>query len=108
MYNGIYIVGSVFAALLASVGVWIDQPILYGPIPGLIGGAMAAVAAVRFFKGKKELAGFIATFCGFVYYQAYQANPVMLPQFVGYLLPIPKQDQVVGIALANLTTAILL
>jgi hypothetical protein len=108
MYHGFYIVGSVVAALLASVGVWTEQPILYGILPGVIGGFMAIVGAVRFFRGKQDLAGFIATFCGFVYYQAYQANPVMLPEFTGYLLPIPKQDQVVGMALANLTTAILL
>lgn len=108
MYHGAYIIGSVLAAILASAGVWMELPVLYGPLPGVIGAVMLAIASVRFFKGKKDLAGFIATFCGFVYYQAYQANPVMLPEFTGYLIPIPKQDQVVGIALANLTTAILL
>ena len=93
---------------LASLGIWIEIPFLYGIVPGVIGGIMAIVAAVRFFRNKSDLAGFIATFCGFVYYQAYQANPVMLPDFTGYMIPIPKQDQVVGIALANLTTALLL
>lgn len=108
MYHVAYILGSVLAALIACVGMWIEVPVLYGIVPGVIGGIMAVVAAVRFFRGKVDLAGFIATFCGFVYYQAYQANPVMLPEFTGYLIPIPKQDQVVGIALANLTTAMLL
>ncbi len=108
MYHIAYIVGSVLAALLAGVGIWIDSPVLYGIVPGIIGGAMALVAAVRFFKGKTDLVGFVSTFCGFVYYQAYQANPVMLPEFTGYMIPIPKQDQVVGIVLANLTTAMLL
>jgi hypothetical protein len=69
---------------------------------------MAIFAAVRFFKNKTDLSGFIATFCGFVYYQAYQANPVMLPDFTGYIFPIPKEDRMVGIGLANLTTAMLL
>jgi hypothetical protein len=108
MYHVAYIAGSVLAALLATVGIWADMPVLYGIAPGIIGGVMALVASVRFFKGKKDLAGFVATFCGFVYYQAYQANPVMLPEFTGYMIPIPKQDQMVGIALANLTTAMLL
>jgi len=108
MYHAFYIAGSVLAALIACAGIWVESPILYGIVPGVIGAAMALVAAVRFVRGKADLAGFIATFCGFVYYQAYQANPVMLPEFTGYLIPIPKQDQMVGIALANLTAAILL
>src|SRR5208283_6189172 len=107
MYHVFYVVGSVLAALVACLGIWLEAPALYGVVPGIIGGIMALVAAVRFFKGKADLAGFIATFCGFVYYQAYQANPVMLPEFTGYLIPIAKQDQLVGIALANLTTAML-
>jgi hypothetical protein len=108
MYHIAYILGSVIAALLAGIGIWFEMPVLYGIIPGIIGGIMAFVAAVRFFRGKADLAGFIATFCGFVYYQAYQANPVMLPEFTGYMIAIPKQDQLVGIVLANLTTAMLL
>lgn len=108
MYHAIYIAGSLLAALIACVGIWIDSPNLYGIVPGVIGGVMALVAAARFFRNKVDLAGFIATFCGFVYYQAYQANPVILPEFTGYMIPIPKQDQMVGIALANLTTAMLL
>ncbi len=108
MYHVAYILGSVVAALVASVGIWTESPVLYGIIPGVIGGAMALTAAVRFFRGKTDLVGFVSTFCGFVYYQAYQANPVMLPEFTGYMIPIPKQDQIVGIALANLTAAILL
>ncbi len=108
MYHIVYILGSILAAVLAGIGIWAELPGLYGTIPGIIGGAMALVAALRFFRGKKDLAGFIATFCGFVYYQAYQANPVMLPDFTGYMIAIPKQDQLVGIVLANLTTAMLL
>jgi hypothetical protein len=103
-----YIFGSVLAAALACLGIWIESPVLYGIVPGIIGGTMALVAAVRFFRSKVDLAGFISTFCGFVYYQAYQANPVMLPEFTGYMFEIPKQDQMVGIGLANLTTAMLL
>jgi len=108
MYHAIYIAGSLLAAVIASIGIWNESPALYGILPGLIGGTMAVVAAARFFRRKEDLAGLIATFCGFVYYQAYQANPVILPDFAGYLIPIPKQDQLVGIALANLTTAMLL
>lgn len=108
MFHIAYIVGSVLAAFLACLGIMIESPVLYGIVPGIIGGVMALVAAVRFFRGKSDLAGFIATFCGFVYYQAYQANPVMLPEFTGYMIPIARQDQMVGIVLANLTTAILL
>jgi hypothetical protein len=108
MYHAAYFAGSVLAAIFACIGIWIGMPALYGVVPGVIGAVMALVAAIRFFRGKTDLAGFIATFCGFVYYQAYQANPVMLPDFTGYMIPIPKQDQVVGIALANLTTAMLL
>jgi hypothetical protein len=108
MYHIAYIVGSVLAALLACIGIWTEHPVLYGIIPGIIGGTMALVAAVRFFRGKRDLAGFVATFCGFVYYQAYQANPVMLPEFTGYMIEIPMQDRIVGIGLANLTTAMLL
>lgn len=108
MYQVAYIVGSIAAAFIACIGIMIESPVLYGIVPGVIGGVMALVAAVRFFRGKTDLAGFVATFCGFVYYQAYQANPVMLPEFTGYMIPIARQDQIVGIVLANLTTAMLL
>ncbi len=108
MYHFAYIAGSFIAALVACIGIWTESPILYGIVPGIIGGVMALIAAIRFFRGKRDLAGFIATSCGFVYYQAYQANPVMLPEFTGYMIPIPRQDQLVGIALANLTAAMLL
>jgi len=107
-FHFLYITGSVAAALIASAGILGQSPALYGIVPGAIGGILTGIAAVRFFRDKKDLAGFVATACGFIYYQAYQANPVMLPQFSGYIAAIPVQDQVVGILLSNLTTAMLL
>ena len=107
-YHALYIGASVVSAIIAVSGIIIDSPMVYGVIPGVIGGIMFLIALVRFFKHRADLSGFVANLCGFVYYQAYQANPVMLPEFTAYILPIPKQDQVVGIALANLTTALLL
>ena len=107
-YHALYIGASIVAAIVAVAGIMLDSPPVYGFIPGIIGGVMFVIAALRFFKHKADLAGFVANLCGFVYYQAYQANPVMLPEFTAYLLPIPKQDQVVGIVLANLTVAFLL
>jgi hypothetical protein len=107
-FHPLYIVGSLLAAFLAAAGILIEAPLLYGTIPGIIGGIMAGIAAVRFLKRKIDLVGFATTACGFIYYQAFQANPVMLPEFSGSLIGIPKQDQVVGIFLANLTTAMLL
>src|SRR5581483_8754749 len=55
-----------------------------------------------------DLAGFIATTCGFVFYQAYQANPVTLPDFAASLESIPQADKLLGVFLGNLTTALLL
>ncbi len=107
-YHGLYIAASFVAALIAVAGIVSDSPIVYGIVPGIIGGTMFVVATVRFFRSKTDLAGFVANLCGFIYYQAYQANPVMLPNFTGYLIPIPKPDQVIGIALSNLTVAMLL
>lgn len=96
------------AAAIAATGVLLESPALYGPVPGVIGGACALGATVRFLKYKIDLAGFVATACGFVFYQAFQANPVMLPEFTSGLAAVPQIDQVIGIALGNLTTAMLL
>jgi hypothetical protein len=103
-----YIFGSIASALIASAGILAGTPFLYGLVPGLIGGVLTAVAAYRFLKEGRDLAGFIATLCGFVYYQAFQANPVALPFFGDLLIQIPIQDQVAGLFFANLTTAFLL
>ena len=107
-YHPFYIACSLIAALLAAVGIVGQIPILYGIVPGLIGGISAGVAAVQFFREKRDLAGFAANISGFVFYQAFQANPAMLPEFTTYIAPIPLQDQVVGIVLSNLTVAMLL
>jgi hypothetical protein len=107
-HHAVYIVASLAAALIAALGVVAGSPILYATVPGIIGGVIACVAAVRFLKDQQDLAGFVATLCGFVYYQAFQANPVMLPEFSDSLAPIAIQDQVVGMFLSNLTTALLL
>ncbi len=104
----LYIAGSIASALVAAGGILAHAPIVYGVIPGLIGGILAAVAAVQFFWKKEDLAGFVATVCGFVFYQAYQANPLTLPDFTAYIDVIPEQDQVAGILLSNLTAAMLL
>ncbi len=103
-----YIIGSVVAAFIALTGILSESPLLYATVPGIIGGISAAIATVRFLKNKTDLAGFIATICGFIFYQAFQANPVTLPEFSASLQEIPLQDQAVGIFLSNLTTAILL
>ena len=89
-------------------GIAAHVPFIYGTIPGILGGTLAIIAATRFFRDKKDLAGLIATACGFIYYQAYQANPFTLPDFTSYIAVIPEQDQLFGIFLANLTTAMLL
>lgn len=103
-----YIAGSVAAAIFSAVGIIIHAPVLYGIVPGAIGALMLGLAMIRFFRDKRDLAGFVATACGFVFYQAYQANPIMLPQFTAYIFPIPLQDQIAGILSANLTAALLL
>jgi hypothetical protein len=103
-----YIVGSLVAAIIALAGILSESPMLYGTVPGIIGGAMAIFATVRFLKEKKDLPGFIATICGFIYYQEFQANPVTQPDFVTSLQSIPIQDQAIGIFLSNLVPAILL
>ena len=107
-FHPAYIVGSLFAAFVALVGILSETPWLYATVPGIIGGISAGIATVRFLKDKTDLAGFVATICGFIFYQAYQANPVTLPEFSASLQSIPLQDQVVGIVLSNLTTAMLL
>ena len=107
-FHLLYIAGSVAAALIAGIGIVIHAPFVYGVIPGIIGGLFAGMAAVQFFRNREDLAGFIATTCGFVFYQAFQANPVILPEFTAYIAVIPEQDQLVGIVLSNLTTAMLL
>src|ERR1039458_3430745 len=103
-----YIIGSFVAALIALAGILSESPMLYGTIPGIIGGAMAIFATVRFLKEKKDLPGFIATICGFIYYQEFQANPVTQPDFVASLQSVPIQDQAIGIFLSNLIPAMLL
>jgi hypothetical protein len=103
-----YIGGSFAAASLALIGVLYDSPLLYATVPGIIGGISAAIATVRLIKDKVDLAGFVATSCGFLFYQAFQANPVTQPEFVAALQSIPVQDRAIGIFLSNLTTAMLL
>jgi hypothetical protein len=103
-----YILVSLAAAFIALFGILTDSPLLYGIIPGIIGGISAAVASVRFLKHKTDLAGFIATILGFAFYQEFQANPVTLAEFSAYLQEIPMQDKAVGLFLSNLTTAMLL
>jgi hypothetical protein len=107
-YHLAYIVGSFVAAFIAFIGILSASPLLYGLVPGIFGGVMAAIATVRFLKDKTDLAGFVATICGFIFYQEFQANPVTLPDFSASLQSIPLQDQAVGIVLSNLTTAMLL
>jgi hypothetical protein len=103
-----YIAGSIAAAFIALVGIVTDSPALYAVIPGIIGGGMAAVASWRFCSKKEDLAGFIATVCGFVYYQMFQANPVTLPDFSASMASIAMPDKAIGLFLGNLTTAFLL
>ncbi|HTQ31621.1 MAG TPA: hypothetical protein VMI53_10460 [Opitutaceae bacterium] len=104
----IYIAGSLLCAFLAVLGVVSESPLLYATVPGIVGGIMAASAFWRFAVKKQDVVGFIATTCGFVYYQAFQANPVMLPEFSASLESIPMVDKLLGLFLGNLTTAILL
>lgn len=104
----VYFLGSVAAAGIAAAGIAGQAPVVYGIIPGIIGGVLALIAAYRFLIRRRDLIGFTATTCGFVFYQAYQANPVTLPDFTTYIAEIPLQDQIVGIILANLTAAFLL
>jgi hypothetical protein len=103
-----YIAGSFAAAFIAVIGIFYDSPFLYATVPGIIGGISAAIATVRLMKDKTDLAGFVATLCGFVFYQAFQANPATRQEFVDSLQSIPIQDQATGMFFANLTTAILL
>lgn len=106
--HALYIAGSLLAGLLAVVGIVVNEPALYAIVPGLIGGLMAAVASFRFLKRKVDLAGFVATVCGFVFYQAFQLNPVTLPDFVVMLEGLQETDKLVGIFLGNFTTGMLL
>jgi hypothetical protein len=103
-----YIIGSFVAAFIALIGILSESPLLYATVPGMIGGILAGIATVRFLKDKTDLAGFVATICGFIFYQAFQANPVTRLEFSASLQSIPVQDQVAGMVLGNLTTAILL
>ena len=103
-----YVAGSFVAALIAAMGIVTNEPILYATLPGLIGGVLAVIATVRFLKDKMDLAGFVATVCGFVFYQAFQANPVMLPEFTASLEAIGETDKMIGIFLGNFTTGLLL
>lgn len=103
-----YIAGSFAAALISLIGILYASPVLYAIVPGIIGGISAAIATVRFFRNKTDLAGFVATVCGFVFYQEFQANPMTLPDFSAALQSIPLQDQAVALFLGNLTTALLL
>jgi hypothetical protein len=107
-FHFFYIAGSFVAAFIAVAGIFSDSPLLYATVPGIIGGIFAAIATVRLMKDKIDLAGFVATSCGFVFYQAFQANPVTQPEFVASLQSIPIQDKAIGIFLSNLTTAMLL
>ncbi len=107
-YHTAYIFWSAFAAVIALAGTLADWPILYATVPGIIGGSMAALASWRFCMKKQDLAGFIATICGFIYYQEFQANPVTLPDFSASLVGLAMQDKALGLFLANLTTAMLL
>jgi hypothetical protein len=107
-FHPLYIAGSVIAGLVAVFGIAADSPVVYGIVPGIIGGAMVIIAGVRFFRDRTDLVGFVSTGLGFVYYQAYQANPVMLPVFTASLFSVPKEDQTIGILLSNLTAALLL
>jgi hypothetical protein len=104
----VYIGGSLLAAIIATWGIFEDSPIFYGIIPGIIGGALSAVAAVRFFKFKIDLAGFAATTSGFVYYQAFQANPATLPDFTTGMASVEQIDRATGIFLGNFTAGMLL
>lgn len=90
------------------MGIFANEPALYGIVPGIMGGAMAAVATARFLKYKVDLAGFAATVCGFVFYQAFQANPVTLPEFSASLTAVDTTDKVLAIFLGNFTTGLLL
>src|SRR5579885_804189 len=107
-FHTAYIIGSFLAALSALFGILTGSPVLYGIVPGIIGGISAAIAAVRFLRDKTDLVGFVATLCGFFFYQEYQANPFTLNNFSTGLMEIPIQDQAIGIFLSNLTTATLL
>ncbi len=107
-YHRAYVISSLVAALLAAMGVVIESPVLYGYVPGMIGGVCAAIASVRFLKHKEDLVGFIATVCGFVFYQAFQANPVTLPEFSQSLEALSSIDTTTGVFLGNFTTGMLL
>jgi len=107
-YRIAYIVSSFAAALIAVIGIWLETPVLYGIVPGVLGGIATVVATIRFLKYRVDLAGFVATTCGFIFYQAFQANPVMLPEFTASLSAVPLVDQVGGIFLGNFTTGMIL
>lgn len=107
-YHRAYIISSFLAALIAAAGVAVEAPVLYGYAPGVIGGVCAAIASVRFLKYKEDLAGFIATVSGFVFYQAFQANPVTLPEFTLSMETLARADTIPGLFLGNSMTALLL
>lgn len=103
-----YVGGSLLAGILSVVGLSAETPFLYTTLPGLIGLLMVAVASVRFVVHKKDLAGFVATFSGFVFYQAFQANPVTQPEFIATLASLQDPDRYIGLFLGNFTAGMLL
>lgn len=107
-YHLIYILGSFVSAFVAAGGVAVEEPILYAYMPGLIGATCALIASLRFLKDKQDLAGLIATFCGFGFYQAFQANPVTLPDFTADLDKLAPVDTIPAVFLGNLTTGLML
>jgi hypothetical protein len=106
--HNLYIAGSLLAAVIATLGMAIESPPIYGIFPGVIGLVMMIVSSVRFFKHKTDLAGFVATVCGFVFYQAFQANPLTLREFSNSIAAIAPIDRNLGIFFGNFTTGLVL
>ena len=107
-FHTLYIVGSFLAAAIAALGMMIESPAVYGFFPGVIGLTLMVIGTVRFFKHKTDLAGFIATVCGFIFYQAFQANPVTLREFEAGIAVVAPLDKTLGLFLGNFTTGMLL
>ena len=106
--HGYYICGSLLCAVIAALGMYIDSRVLYAMVPGVLGAAMAAFACYRFARQKVDLAGLVATTSGFIFYQAFQANPATLAEFSAGLASIEPVDKVTGIFLGNFTSGMLL
>lgn len=106
--HGFYIGASLLAAVVACLGILADSPVLYGTIPGIIGAITALVATYRFLKYRIDLAGFVATTSGFVFYQAFQANPVTLPDFTAGMVSVETIDRITAMFLGNFTSGMLL